>query len=35
VTQVTINQLREAIERVHGGSATLAQSVLVREEFEG
>jgi hypothetical protein len=29
------NQLREAVERMHGGSATLAQSVPVREIFDG
>lgn len=28
-------QLREAVERMHGGSATLAQSVPVRETFDG
>ena len=27
--------LRIAVERMHGGSAQLAQSVLVRETFEG
>jgi hypothetical protein len=30
-----LDQLREAIERLHGGTATLAQSVPVRETFEG
>src|SRR3954464_14590960 len=30
-----LNQLREAIEKMHGGTATLAQSVPVRETFEG
>jgi hypothetical protein len=30
-----IPQLREAIGRMHGGTATLAQSVPVRETFEG
>jgi hypothetical protein len=29
------SELRMAIERMHGGSATLAQSVPVRETFEG
>jgi hypothetical protein len=29
------NQLREAVERMHGGTARLAQSVPVRETFEG
>ena len=28
-------QLRDAVERMHGGTATLAQSVPVRETFEG
>jgi hypothetical protein len=28
-------QLREAVERMHGGSAQLAQSVPVRETFDG
>jgi hypothetical protein len=28
-------QLKEAVERMHGGTATLAQSVPVREAFEG
>ena len=30
-----IAQLREAVERMHGGVATLAQSIPVREIFEG
>lgn len=29
------NQLREAVEQMHGGTAQLAQSVPVRETFEG
>jgi hypothetical protein len=29
------DQLREAVENTHGGTATLAQSVPVRETFEG
>jgi hypothetical protein len=28
------NQLREAVENMHGGTATLAQSVSVRETFQ-
>ena len=28
-------ELKEAVERMHGGTATLAQSVPVRETFEG
>src|ERR1700687_2284442 len=30
-----IDQLKEAIEHIHGGSSQLAQSVPVRETFEG
>ncbi len=30
-----VDQLKEAIERMHGGSATPAQSVPVRETFDG
>src|ERR1700693_4621026 len=33
--KVEDNQLKEAVERMHGGTATLAQSVPVRETFEG
>jgi hypothetical protein len=29
-----IDRLQEAVERMHGGVTTLAQSVSVREEFE-
>ena len=29
------DQLREAVENMHGGSATLAQSVPVKETWEG
>src|SRR4051794_11824179 len=29
------SQLREAIERTHGGTATLVQAVPVRETFQG
>jgi hypothetical protein len=29
------HQLKETVERMHGGSASLAQSVPVRETFEG
>ena len=28
-------QLKQAVERTHGGTATLAQSVPVRETFDG
>jgi len=30
-----VDQLRKAVENMHGGTATLAQSVPVRETFEG
>ena len=30
-----VDQLKEAVERMHGGAATLAQSVPIRETFEG
>ena len=30
-----LDQLREAVERMHGGTAAVAQSVPVRETFEG
>src|SRR3954471_11185944 len=33
--EVEADELKEAIERMHGGSASLAQSVPVRETFEG
>lgn len=29
------HQLRDAVQNMHGGTATLAQSVPVRETFEG
>lgn len=29
------DQLREAVQNMHGGTATLAQSVPVRESFQG
>lgn len=32
---IEIDQVREAVERMHGGTATLTQSVPVRETFEG
>ena len=32
---VEADQLREAVEKMHGGTATLAQTVPVRETFEG
>jgi hypothetical protein len=30
-----VRQLKEAVERMHGGTATLAQSAPVRETFDG
>jgi len=30
-----IEQLRDAVQNMHGGTATLAQSVPVRETFQG
>jgi hypothetical protein len=33
--EVESDQLREAVERLHGGTATFAQSVPVRETFHG
>lgn len=35
MTEVEVDQLREAVERMHGGTATFAQSVPVREIFDG
>jgi len=35
MVEVDDRQLKEAIEAQHGGTATLAQSVPVRETFEG
>jgi hypothetical protein len=35
MTEVETDQLREAVENMHGGKATLAQSVPVMETFEG
>lgn len=34
-TQAALLQLKRAVESQHGGTATLAQSVPVRETFEG
>jgi hypothetical protein len=30
-----IQDLKNAVERQHGGTATLVESVVIREEFEG
>jgi hypothetical protein len=35
MTEVEADHLREAVKRMHGGTATLAQSVSVRETFDG
>src|SRR6266436_10291339 len=35
MAEVEIDQLKQAVEHLHGGEATLAQSVPVRETFEG
>lgn len=35
MTEVDASQLKRAVESQHGGTATLAQSVPVRETFEG
>lgn len=35
MSEVDADQLREAVENMHGGTATLAQTVPVRETFEG
>jgi hypothetical protein len=35
MAEVEANQLKQAVEGMHGGTATLAQSVPVRETFEG
>jgi len=35
MAEVEADQLKQAVEGMHGGSATLSQSVPVRETFEG
>ena len=35
MAEVEADQLRDAVQNMHGGIATLAQSVPVRETFEG
>jgi hypothetical protein len=35
MAEVEVDQLKQAVEHMHGGSATLAQSVPVRETFDG
>jgi hypothetical protein len=33
--EVEADQLKETVERMHGGTATFAQNVPIREAFEG
>lgn len=33
--EVSVDQLKQAVESQHGGTATLVQSVPVREKFQG
>jgi hypothetical protein len=35
MAEVEADQLKQAVEGMHGGTATLSQSVPVHEEFEG
>jgi hypothetical protein len=35
MTELEVDQLREAVENMHGGTATLAQTVPVLETFDG
>ena len=35
MTEASMDQLKEAVERQHGGTATLVQSVQVAESFQG
>ena len=35
MVEVEAEQLKQAVESMHGGSATLAQSLPVRETFDG
>ena len=35
MTEVSPDQLKQAVEHQHGGSATFVESVPVKEEFEG
>lgn len=35
MTEADVNQLRQAVEHQHGGTAVFAQSVPVEEKFEG
>jgi hypothetical protein len=35
MAEIDPDQLRDAVQNMHGGTATLAQSVPVRETFDG
>ena len=35
MTEVNADQLRDAVQNMHGGTATLVQSVPIRETFRG
>lgn len=35
MNEIDANQLKQAVERQHGGTATLAQSIPVKETFDG
>jgi hypothetical protein len=35
MSEVDTDQLKQTVERMHGGKATLVQSVLVKEVFKG
>lgn len=35
MTEVSPDQLKQAVEHQHGGTATLVESVPVKEEFQG
>jgi hypothetical protein len=35
MNEVELDQIKRAVEHLHGGTATLAQSVPVRETFQG
>ena len=35
MTEVDLSELKQAVERTHGGTAKFVQSVPVKEEFQG
>ena len=35
MSEISINQLKQAVESQHGGTATFVQSTPVREQFRG